>query len=99
MCGTGSEVNVLNDRERSVLNDIENRLDAEDPALAEQLKDTGEESEKPRRRYWIAAGILALLLLISIGAKLPIATLVLAMGLCGALSIAYIRAHQAGRAP
>lgn len=88
---------MLSDRERSVLNDIENRLDAEDPALAEQLKDTGAANEKPRRRYWIAAGVLALMLLISIGATLPIATLVLSMGLCGVLGVAYIRAHQARR--
>ena len=85
---------MLSDRERSVLQDIESRLDAEDPELAERLAENTPAKRKSTMRYWLAMAILGLLLLISIGAELPIVTLVLSMAICGVLTHLYLRSRR-----
>lgn len=84
---------MLSDRERIVLNDIERQLGDEDPELAERLKAAEQSNAAPHWRYWIAAAVLGLLLLISLGADMPIATLVLAMALSGVIAMGYFRTH------
>lgn len=80
---------MLSDRERSALDDIERRLGDEDPELAERL--TGSDGVTPARRYWVAAAVLGLFILISIGVDMPIATLALTMALAGVVVVGYVR--------
>ena len=87
---------MLNERERSALNEIENRLDAEDPELAQRLAE-GDPRPSRSRFYWIFAAVIGLLLLISIGAQLPVVTLVLCMGMCGLLAHWYLRSRRSRR--
>jgi|GEM_PF-5807639 len=88
---------MLNERERSVLNEIENRLDAEDPELAQRLAEGDPRPSSSGVSYWIFAAVIGLLLLISIGAQLPIVTLVLSMGMCGLLTHWYLRSRRSRR--
>lgn len=85
---------MLSDRERIALNDIERQLGDEDPELAERLTGTDQNSTTPHWRYWGAAAVLGLLLLISLGADMPIATLVLTMALSGLVAMAYFRSRR-----
>lgn len=82
---------MLSDRERSALNDIEHNLDTEDPELAERLASSTQSADKPLWRFWLAAGVVGFFLLISIGADMPIITLVLTMGLAGILTAGFVR--------
>lgn len=86
---------MLSDRERIVLNDIERTLGDEDPELAERLTSTGKGAATHHWRYWLAVAVLGLLILISLGADMPIATLVLTMALSGVLVTAYFRTRRA----
>lgn len=90
---------MLSDRERSVLKDIESRLDAEDPELAEQLADTNARRGRSVRFHWLVGAIIGLLLLISIGAQLPIVTLVLSVGMCALLTHVYVRSRRSYGGP
>lgn len=85
---------MLSDRERIVLDDIERKLGDEDPELAERLTGTGNSDATPHWRYWIAAAVLGLFILISIGADMPIATLALTVALSGVIAAGYFRTRR-----
>ena len=92
--GRQPEVDVLSDRERIVLDDIERKLGDEDPELAERLTGAGSGESTPHWRYWVAAAVLGLFILISIGADMPIATLALTMALSGVVAVGYFRTRR-----
>lgn len=86
---------MLSDRERIVLNDIERELGANDPELAQRL--SGDASAgRTLWRYWLASGVLGMLLLISIGADLPVLTMILAMTVAGVATAAYHHRRKHG---
>lgn len=87
---------VLSDRERIVLKDIERELGANDPELARRLSEEAAETESKLWRFWLAGGVVAMLLLISLGADLPVLTLLLGLAAIGVAATGYRRWRKHG---
>lgn len=85
---------MLSDREQVALDDIERNLGDEDPELAQRLTGTGSGDATSHWHYWVAAAVLGLFVLISIGADMPVATLVLTMSLSGVIAVGYFRTRR-----